>query len=177
MGSVRYGVVFGLFLFTALPCARAEAQPTCPGQEIMEISRAKILQVIEVQPTPPFVALENSGQTRFIMSSQLLAAILGTSPKALILNDSEELKYISHSLNRSAIFLILSEAKEWSEKKASRVEAVARLQEISISLLWLGPDAAPPSLVELVRGSKGQFLTRDVFLAATDNYLCSTFSP
>ena len=146
---------------------------TCPAAGEDRAAEAKIAASLMVWPSPPFVAIEGTGQSRFMMTNDLFAEILGQPERALLLNDAEELRYLPFTLAGSSILLVLREAQNWSETKARRVEKVALLSAIKISLVWLSSAEIPASLQALVMQSGGRVWRQDELLARIRSYTCS----
>ncbi|RYZ83655.1 MAG: hypothetical protein EOP04_19540 [Proteobacteria bacterium] len=95
--------------------------------------------------------------------SKAYADVLETSDKSIIINNVEELRFISQTLAHSNILLVLQGNSEWDADKSRKVLSVAKLLDIKVSMVWLGEKASPKALKDMVVESGGtNFNTRDL---------------
>lgn len=114
-------------------------------------------------PTPAFMVLEQGGTARFVAPSKVYADVLGIADKSLIINHLEELRFLSQTLAHSEILLVIKDGSDLDEDKARKVLSVAKLLDISLSLVWLNDKPSSKSLKDLVAQSGGRsFDTRDL---------------
>ncbi|RZA25223.1 MAG: hypothetical protein EOP10_07510 [Proteobacteria bacterium] len=114
-------------------------------------------------PTPAFMVLEQAGAARFVAPSKVYADVLEIHEKSLIINHLEELRFLSQTLAHSEILLVLKEASDLDDVKVKKVLSVAKLLDISLSLVWLNDKPSSKALKDLVAQSGGRsFDTRDL---------------
>lgn len=141
-----------------------------PRADACEAKQASLFAALSQLPSLPYVAVEGGG---YRPTSMLLAAVLGASPRSLILNSSDELRYITATLYRSPLILVIDAAKDFDQQKLNKVLAVAKLQEISISLLWLSNAVIPSELEALVAASGGKVWKQTELKAGMQAYACA----
>lgn len=130
-----------------------------------------LLSALTQVPTPAFLVLDHGGSARFVSPARIYAEVLQTNERSLILNDLEELRFISQTLAHSEILLVLKGKADFDESKTQKVLSVARVLDIRLSLVWLNDTPTPKAIKDLVAGSGGKsFETRDL-LNRTDD-LC-----
>lgn len=152
MGTWRGIAMVGLLnLASFAKAAELSAPSSCRIED-------KLFKAMSSIPSPLYVALED--QT-YRLGSQIFAQILGSSPQSFVINDSQELRFLPATLFRTPILLVLDQAAEFDRLKLQKVLPVAKLQEIRISLLWLGSAAVPRELEQLVEATSGQLWNRD----------------
>ncbi len=106
-------------------------------------------------PTPAFVVVEQGGQARYVAPSKMYASVLNTPERSIILNDVEELRFLSQTLAHSSVLLVLNGKVEWNEEKAQKVVAVAKLLDIKVSMVWLNESQSPKALRDMVNKTGG----------------------
>ncbi len=122
-----------------------------------------LIGALTLLPTPAFLVLDVQGQARFIPPARAYADVLNTSDRSIIINNVEELRFISQTLAHSHILLVLDGKPEWDQEKSRKVISVAKLLDIKVSMLWLGEQASPKPLKDLVAASGGAtFETKDL---------------
>ncbi|MCX6131840.1 MAG: hypothetical protein NTX25_22620 [Proteobacteria bacterium] len=171
------GIIYCSLLSTALLAGEASQLKGCL-QDAAALERASnYLAVLTALPTPPIVPVSGSATMHFATSSQLFSEILDVSPHAVILNEIEELRFISYTLARTSILLVLNSAEGFTAEKSRRVTAVAKMMGIKISLVWLENSNIPEALQSLMSSVRGQSwrlsdLTREVM-----DKTCDSVSP
>lgn len=122
-----------------------------------------LLTALTLFPTPAFLVLDTEGKAKFVPPSKAYADVLETSDKSIIINNVEELRFISQTLAHSNILLVLQGNSEWDADKSRKVLSVAKLLDIKVSMVWLGEKASPKALKDMVVESGGtNFNTRDI---------------
>ncbi len=158
-------LLFALFaseILVANPCAVV-------GSEAH--NSQNLVEALTQYPTPAFLVTEKEGRTRFVPPSKLYADVLNISEKSLIINDVEELRFLSQTLARSEVLMVLKESPDFSfaEDKAAKVGSVAKILNIRLNLVWIGENSSPKTLRDLVQVSGGQsFETRDILKKANE---------
>ncbi|MBC7531905.1 MAG: hypothetical protein H7318_10025 [Oligoflexus sp.] len=123
-----------------------------------------LMSALTLVPTPAFLVLEMEGKAKFVPPTKAYADVLQTSDRSIIINDVEELRFISQTLAHSNILLVLEGKNEWDAEKSRKVLSVAKLLDIKVSMLWLGDKASPKALKDMVVQSGGAaFDTKDLF--------------
>ncbi|WP_218110326.1 hypothetical protein [Oligoflexus tunisiensis] len=133
----------------------------------MEQSSA-YLQAFTALPTPPFVPLITQGEARFVSTASLFAEVIEVPAKSIIINEVDELRFISYTLAGTSLLLVLNSAPDWTAEKSHKVVAVANLMNITLSLVWVDDRPVPPQLVSTILETNGRVvrlneLTRAVF--------------
>ncbi len=149
------------------------ADAACPNADKDRALEAKIAASLMAWPTPPFVALEGTQQTQFVMTQALFADVLKQREPALLVNEVDQLRFLPYTLASSSLLLILRDAGTWDENKARRVEAVAGLHQMKLSLIWLGQGESPSSLSALVEHTGGRLWNRESLMSAIHSYAFS----
>lgn len=122
-----------------------------------------LMSALTIVPTPAFLVLDRDGQAKFVPPTKAYADVLETSDRSIIINDAEELRFISQTLAHSNILLVLESKPEWDGEKSRKVLSVAKLLDIKVSMLWLGEKASPKALKDMVLQSGGAaFDTKDL---------------
>jgi hypothetical protein len=141
----------------------AEMASRCLQDESKRESSGKLLAVMTTMPTPPVVPVEEPEGLRYLTSSSIFSRILGSPANAVILNESEELRFLPFTLSGTPVLLVIRAANNWNAQKAKKVASVAKLQGNSISLLWLNESPIPASLRLLAKETGGRaFGLRDL---------------
>jgi hypothetical protein len=154
------GLRNSILTFLALISTQVWAQtPTqCLQESVAMEQSAAWLQALTAIPTPPFVPLITRGEARFVNTAALLSEVAPVSPKSIILNDVEELRFISTTLAGTPLVLILKSAPDWTPEKSRKVVAVARTLNISLSLLWLDESEVPALFASTITESNGRII-------------------
>lgn len=138
----------------ATPCAITESEARRSENRLSALTQF---------PTPAFMILDQGGSTRFVSPAKVYADVLNTSDRSLIINEPEELRFLSQTLARSEILMILKGKTDFDQVKATKVLSVTKLLDIKLSMIWLGDTQAPKVLRDLVAHSGGRaFGTRDL---------------
>ncbi len=130
-----------------------------------------LLEALTQYPTPAFLVTEKEGRTRFIPPAKLYAEVLNLSEKSLIINNVEELRFLSQTLARSEVLMVLKETSDFNfaAEKAAKVSSVTKLLGIRLNLVWIGESIGPKVLRDLVEESGGHsFETRDILKKADE---------
>jgi hypothetical protein len=130
------------------------------------------LQAFTALPTPPFVPLITRGEARFVNTAALLSEVVSVSPRSIILNDVEELRFISYTLAGTPLLLILKSAPEWTSEKSRKVVAVARTLNISLSLVWLDESPVPTQLAITIEEANGRIIRQNELTRAVLEKFC-----
>ncbi len=155
--------ILGLLYAVMSVPGMAQSPTDCLQQSQALEQSSAYLTALTALPTPPFVPVVTRGEARFVSSSFLFSEMLGVSPKSVILNDIEELKFISYTLAGTPLLLVLKAAPDWTAEKSRKVVAVAKTLKISISLVWLDEAVIPSQLATTIADSNGQsFRLNDV---------------
>lgn len=165
-----------LFLLaTMLISEIALASPVVNNSCLISGSESKrsenLLAALTQVPTPAFYALDQKGKTRFVPPAKVFADVLKIGDKSLILNSLEELRFLSQTLAKSEILLVLTNegVRDFSEDKLSRVLSVARLMQIKMNVVWIAEEPMPKLVKDLAQQSGGSnFETRDLVQRAND---------
>lgn len=130
------------------------------------------LQFFRTLPTAPFVPLQSSLRAEFVSASQVFAEVLELSPKTLIINHLDELKYLPFTLARSSVLLVIDKAENWTEAKHNKASAVAKTAAIEISLVWLGSAEVPAQLRQTITENGGHLWRLPELNKAVLDYFC-----
>ena len=142
----------------------AGISPICSVAGVARQQSENLMAALTRVPSPPFVVLEQEGKARFVSPSKMYASILDTSEHSIVINDLEELRFLSQTLSHSTILLVLAGKADWDLEKSRRVLSVAKLLDIKLSLLWLGEATSPKILRDMIVQSGGEnFATSDLF--------------
>lgn len=114
------------------------------------------LAVLTALPTPPYVPIASALQNKFISTSILFAEVLGIDERSVILNNTDDLRFVPQTLAKTSLLLVLDSIQQWDEVKANKVTAAARILKIKISVLWLKNSPVPGTLVSTSKESGGQ---------------------
>jgi hypothetical protein len=168
-------IVFTLSLFLAVTGAAQAAPSPADLQKCLndagKLEHARrILEVMTLQPTPALVPLEGA---RFIPANAFFASFFQTPVQGPIINDIDELRFIPFTLSGTSLLIVTKEARSWDAEKSRKVLAVARLQNIRISLLWLETQAPQAALDTLVKESGGQVWLLSDLNRLVFQYVCS----
>lgn len=157
-----------LSLFVSEISFAGKASP-CSMTGALASRSENLLSALSQVPTPAFMVLEQAGSARFVSPAQVYADVLDTSDKSLIINDIEELRFLSQTLAHSEILMVLKGKADIDGEKAKKVLSVAKLLDIKLSLVWLGEMSSPKALRDLVAESGGRsFETRDLLQKAEE---------
>jgi hypothetical protein len=154
------GLRNSILTFLAVISTQVWAQtPTqCLQESVAMEQSAAWLQALTAMPTPPFVPLITRGEARFVSTAALLSEVAPVSKKSIILNDIQELRFISTTLAGTQLVLILKSAPDWTAEKSRKVVAVARALNISISLVWLDEGQVPALLASTITETNGRII-------------------
>ncbi len=136
--------------------AQAQGPAECLQQSLAVEQSSAYLQALTALPTPPFVPVISRGEARFVAVSGLYSEVLGVSPRSIILNDIEELRFVSQTLSGTPLLLVLKAAPDWTEAKSRKVVSVAKTLGLSISLLWLDDSLIPDQLASTIAETQGK---------------------
>ena len=136
--------------------AQSSAAGNCLQQSLAVEQSSAFLQALTAMPTPPFVPLITQGEARFVSTASLYAEVIKVSPKAIILNDIDELRFISYTLAGSSLLLVLKSAPDWTEEKSRKVVAVAKTLKLSLTLVWLDAGSVPAQLATTIEETNGR---------------------
>jgi hypothetical protein len=146
-----------LTLVTLMSTSTLAQTPTQCLQESVAMEQSSAwLQAFTALPTPPFVPLITRGEARYVNTASLFAEVIGISPKSIILNDVEELRFISYTLAGTPLLLVLKSAPDWTAEKSRKVVAVARTLQLTISLVWLDDGLVPSQLATTIAETNGR---------------------
>jgi hypothetical protein len=156
-----------LLTLLSLP-ARAQNPTECLNEITAMEQSSAYLQAFTALPTPPFVPLITQGEARFVNTAALFADVIDVSAKSVIINEIDELRFISYTLAGTSLLLVLNAAPDWTAEKSRKVVAVANLMNLTLSLVWLDDRPVPPQLVATILETNGRVvrlneLTRAVF--------------
>jgi hypothetical protein len=168
------GLRNSILTLLALITTSAWAQtPTLCLQESVAMEQSSAwLQAFTALPTPPFVPLITRGEARFVNTSALLAEVVNVSPGSIILNDVDELRFISYTLAGTPLLLILKSAPDWTAEKSRKVVAVARTLNISLSLVWLDESPVPAQLATTIVEANGRIIRLNELTRAVVEKFC-----
>ncbi|MDQ3233790.1 MAG: hypothetical protein M3Q07_18390 [Pseudobdellovibrionaceae bacterium] len=150
----------------------AQTPTECLQQATAVEQSSAYLQAFTSLPTPPFVPLITRGEARFVNTAALFAEVIDVSPKAIILNEIEELRFISYTLAGSSLLLVLPSAPDWTAEKSRKVVAVARALNLSLSLVWLDESAIPSQLVTTIVETNGRVIRLNELTRAVLEKFC-----
>jgi hypothetical protein len=150
----------------------AQTPTECLQQATAVEQSSAYLQAFTSLPTPPFVPLQTRGEARFVNTSALFAEVIDISPKSIIINDIEELRFISYTLAGTSLLLVLKSAPEWTAEKSRKVVAVARALNLSLSLVWLDESPVPAQLVTTIVESNGRVVRLNELTRAVLEKFC-----
>ena len=149
-----------LFLSEAL---FAGTSAICSISGVQAQQSQNLMSALTLVPTPAFLVLDVEGKAKFVPPARAYADVLRTPERAIIINHVEELRFITQTLAHSNILLVLEGDTDWDAEKSRKVLSVAKLLDIKVSMLWLGENASPKPLRDLVLGSGGlAFNTKDL---------------
>jgi hypothetical protein len=166
-----------LFLaFWALMASMTSAQTPmdCLQEEVAAEQSSAYLQAFTSLPTPPFVPLITRGEAKFVNTAALFADIIAVSPKSIIMNNIEELRFISYALAGTPLLLVLKSAPDWTSDKNRKVIAVARTLNLSLSLVWLDENPIPAQLVTTIVETNGRIVRQNELTRAVLEKFCIT---
>ncbi|HET9240967.1 MAG TPA: hypothetical protein VFO10_27120 [Oligoflexus sp.] len=168
------GLRNSILTFLALISTQVWAQtPTqCLQENVALEQSAAWLQALTAMPTPPFVPLITRGEARFVNTAALLSEVAPVSPRSIILNDIEELRFISTTLAGTPLVLILKSAPDWTAEKSRKVVAVARTLNISLSLVWLDESQVPALLASTIAEANGRIIRLNELTRAVLEKFC-----
>lgn len=128
-----------------------------------------LLGALTQWPTPAFFVLDRGGSSRFVAPSKIFADVLNINEKSLIVNDVEELRFLSQTLAHSEILMVLKGKSDLNESKVKKVISVAKILDIKLSMVWLNDFPSPKPLKDLVSETGGRsFETRDLIQRSDD---------
>ncbi|MBC7661524.1 MAG: hypothetical protein H7249_17645 [Chitinophagaceae bacterium] len=145
--------------------AMASTLPICSIAGPSSGQSQTILSALTSTPTPAFFIMDVAGKAQFIPPSRAYADILQTPVRSIILNDTEELRFLSQTLAHSNILLVLDgkSSSDFDADKSHKVLSVAKLLDIKVSMLWLGEKKSPKILKAMALQSGGStFETKDL---------------
>ena len=166
-----------MYFDSVLVLAQVPEPSECLQQSLAMEQSSAYLQALTALPTPPFVPVISRGEARFVSVSGLYAEVLGVSPRSIILNDIEELRFISHTLSGTPLLLVLKSAPEWTAAKSRKVVSVAKTLGLSISLLWLDDSLIPDQLAETIVETQGKSFRSNDLTRLVMQKFCQTSSP
>lgn len=168
---MRNLLLFFVLILSEISLAHGSSNPCrVAGPEVRRSEN--LLSVLTQVPTPAFVVLDLRGSARFVPPARIYSEVLQTNEHSLIINDLEDLRFISQTLARSEILLVLKGKVEFPEAKAQKILSLAKILNVKISMVWLNDTPVPKSVKNLVAGSGGKtFETRDLLERSGD--LCS----
>lgn len=161
-----------LFWGLVLGLSERSAAADCPISEGDRVPEAPLVSALTSWPSPPFVAVEGTGQTRFYMISDIYAEVLQTPRPLFLVNDTDELKYLPFTMSKSSLLLVLRDLKNWSPERAQKVLSVVLLHQSSLSLVWLGEGPIPRDFNEFITRSGGKTWSRQELLDSIRSYTC-----
>jgi len=170
------GLRNSVLTFWALMASTASAQmPMDCLQEAVAVEQSSAyLQAFTALPTPPFVPLITRGEARFVNTAALFADVIPVSPRAIILNDVEELRFISYTLAGTPLLLVLKSAPDWTAEKSRKVALVARTLNLSLSLVWLDESPIPAQLLTTIAETNGRVVRQNELTRAVLEKFCIT---
>lgn len=162
-----------LTLFALMTTSAWAQTPTQCLQENVAMEQSSAwLQAFTALPTPPFVPLITRGEARFVNTAALLAEVVSVSPGSIILNNVDELRFISYTLAGTPLLLILKSAPDWTAEKSRKVVAVARTLNISLSLVWLDESPVPAQLGTTIVETNGRIIRLNELTRAVLEKFC-----
>ncbi len=162
-----------LTLFTLITTpAWAQTPAQCLQESVALEQSSAWLQAFTAFPTPPFVPLITRGEARFVNTAALLSEVIPVSPKSIILNDVDELRFISYTLAGTPLLLVLKSAPDWTAEKSRKVVAVARTLNISLSLIWLEEGPIPSQLATTIVETNGRMVRLNELTRAVLEKFC-----
>ncbi len=170
LSGLRNSILTLFTLFTTSAWAQTPAQ--CLQESVALEQSSAWLQAFTAFPTPPFVPLITRGEARFVNTAALLSEVIPVSPKSIILNDVDELRFISYTLAGTPLILVLKSAPDWTAEKSRKVVAVARALNISLSLIWLEDGPIPPQLATTILETNGRMVRLNELTRAVLEKFC-----
>jgi hypothetical protein len=150
----------------------AQTPTQCLQESVAMEQSSAWLQAFTALPTPPFVPLITRGEGRYVNTAALFAEVTGVSPRSIILNDIEELRFISYTLAGTPLLLVVKSAPDWTPEKSRKVVAVARTLQIAISLVWLDEAQVPAQLAATIAETHGRIVRLNELTRAVLEKFC-----
>jgi hypothetical protein len=154
-----WNLTLAFIVLTSSPI-QAQTEPlNCLEKPLAMEQSSALLRVLTAHPLPYAVPLiTRVGPEKYITTSVLFAEVMDVSPMAVIVNNIDELRHISHTLAGTQILLVLKSASGFTEEKSRKVNAVAKTSNITISLVWLGEGPVPMPLAAIVKDPERSML-------------------